>query len=647
MNGVDYTRRLTKEREYFKDALKKNNEANQRQVEDQEKRHALVQDKMSKNYLDNKSELEKSYQSNLNNISDKNREAMDHQTDKFLADRKEEREAFAKEAEFKSKDFDQRLNDIKHSYKRAFKNQDETDATIRETEKNRYNKNVKQLALDQDKHLKNYQSEMQGAGADMKDAIKREKEQLIRTQEDTIADMNRRHFDERDSIKNRLSSELTKVKDVHASEQAQLRDYTQDKVSKTEKVATGRVENMTKEYSDRYEADVRKQHKENVKTNREYEEQYAKVRREAQDQLRQQDNIARRRDNGENEFNDAVTANRDFNGKAIEDHKMKNLKNALDDTRRTYEEMAAQDATDRAVANEKERAQNQAFVDKTTNKLKAEKMLTVADERMENQNRLDHQERQGLVKSKDYEHQLMQEKKLGDTRVKNLKENFHKSMTEIEDKLRANIEDVTRSANSDKKDFMRRTSEQTIQQLADMKSEFNRHLDQTVQSYEFRLSNAQKNLDELRMHTDQKMESMARTSEQELDHERKTGAERRNAEVRGLKSAIDEQEHKHRMEVNNMMVNYQKQLAKIQAQNDLKLKLISNDYETKLKEANASKSRELAETQNVNRAEMERLKSNYTDDKQRLVSGYEAKLQQLKDHHETQMQQLNDFKKLS
>jgi ElaB/YqjD/DUF883 family membrane-anchored ribosome-binding protein len=488
---------------------------------------------------------------------------------------------------------------------------------------------------------------MAGAGTDMKDAIKREKQQLIRSQEETLADLNRRHFDERDEIKNRLSTELTKVKDVHSAEQGQLRDYTQDKVSKTERFHTGRVEDMTKEYSDRYAADVRKQHAENVKTNREYEEQYAKVRREAQDQLRQQDNIARRRDNGESEFNAAVSANRDFNGKAIEDHKMKNLKGALDDTRRTYEEMATRDANDRTVAGEKERAENQAFIDKTTNKLKAEKMLTVAEERMENQNRLDHQERQTLVKSKDYEQQLMTEKKAGDTRVKNLKENFHKSMTMIEDKLRENIEDVTRSANADKKEFMKKTSEQTIQQIADMKAEFNRQLDQTVQSYEFRLSSAQKNFEELRDTTDQKMASMAQTSEKELEYERKTGADRRNAEVRGLKASMDENEHKHRMEVNNMMVNYQKQLAKIQSQNDLKLKLISNDYETKLKESQASKSRDLAEKENYNRAEMERLKSNYADDKQTLVNGYEAKLQQLKDHHDQQMQQLNDFKKLS
>lgn len=647
MNGVDYTRRLSKEREYFKDALKKNNEAHQKRIEETEQRHNHVEKKLSENYINDRAELEKSYEKNVNNITDKNREAMNHQTDEFNKDRAEEREQFARESVAKSKDFDQRLRDIKHSYNRAFKAEEENDGKIREAQKTRYQGNVKDLVLKQDKQLEKYQNDMAGAGADLKDSFKREKQQLVRNQEEVIKDMNQRHFDERALIKDRLSGELAKTKEVHENEQQQLRDYTSEKLVKTERHHNNRSEQLARDYSDRYEEDAKKQHQDTLKTNRQYEDQYARVRREAQNKIREVDNLARRRDNGENEFNSAVTQNREFNGKSIQDHKMKNMKGALEDTKRTYEEMAAKDADDHRVSQDRERAENRAFMDKTTNKLKAEKMITVAEERMENQDRIDHQERQNLVKSRDYERQVAQEKKMGDTRVKNLKENFHKSMTELEDKLRANIEDVTRSANADKKEFVKRTSEQTIQQLADMKAEYNRHLDQTVQGYEFRIATLEKDIDDLKMSSNQKMAAMAQQSEVELEHERKTGAERRDAEVRGLKAAIDEQEHKHRMEVNSHMVNYQKQLAKMQAQNDLKLKLISNDYETKLKEANASKSRELAEKENYGRAEMERLKANYAEDKQRLVGAYEAKIQQLKDLHETQMQQLNDFKKLS
>jgi hypothetical protein len=647
MNGVDYTRRLSIEREYFKDSLKKNNEANQKRLEDTEARHNLVEKKQSENYLKGKAELEKSYQANLSNISDKNQESLNVQTDKFNKDVKEERENFARESNAKSKDFDQRLKDIKQNYKRAFTNQDETDAKIREVEKKRYAGNVKQLGEKQEKALEKYQDKIAGAGADIKDSFKREKQQLVRSQEETITDMNRKHYDEREQIKNRLSSELKKTKDIHENEQSHLREYTNDKISKTQNYHAGRSEKMAEEYSEKYAKDARDQRAETVKTNRQYEEALDKVRREAQDQVRHADNMARRRDNGENEFADAVSDSGYFNGKSILDHKVKNMKSALDDTRRTYEEKAASDAKDYNVSMKAERAETQGFIDKKTNQLKAEKMMTVAEERVDNQERLDYQERQNLVKSRDYEKQVMQEKKMGDTRVKNLKENFHKSMTEIESKLRANIDDVTRNANADKKEFVKKSSERTIQDLADMKQEFNRHLDQTVQGYEFRLSNLQKNYEDYQMMTEQKMASMTQQAEKELDYERTTGAERKNAEVRGLKSAIDEQEHKHRMEVNAMMVNFQKQIAKTQSQSDLKLKLISNDYETKLKEAQASKSRDLAEKENINRAELERLKAMFNDDKQKTVADYEAKLQQLKDHHETQMQQLNEFKKLS
>ncbi len=647
MNGVDYTRRLSKEREYFQDSIKKNNEANKQRLEETENRSKHVTEKQSENFIKDKSNLEKSYQGNLNNLVDKNRDSMDHQTDKFNKDIAKERTEFAQESNAKSKDFDQRLNDIKHSYKRAFGSEKENNEEVRSADKKRYQGNVKELVVKQDGQLKKYQEDIAGAGADIKDSFKREKQQLVRNQEETLAETQKRHFNEKEGIKKRLSGELSKTKEIHEDEGKQLRDYTQDKIVKTEKYHSGRSNQLAEDYTERYATDAEKQHQLSVKTNRQYEDQFDKVKRDAQNEIRQADNLARRRDNGEGEFNAAVSQNSEYNGKSIQDHKLQNMKGALDDTKRTYEEMAATDANNQKVTGEKDRANTQAFIDKRTNQLKAEKMVTVADERLENQNKLDHQQRQNLVKSRDYERQVMQEKKMGDTRVKNLKENFHKSITEIEEKLRGNIEDVTRTANADKKDFLKKNSERTIEQLADMKAEYNRHLDQTVQGYEFRLANSEKNFDELKMATETKMASMAQQSEVELNYEKTTGAERRNAEVRGLRAAMGEQGHQHRMEVNNMMVNYQKQLAKIQAQNDLKLKLISNDYETKLKEAQAGKSRELAEKENIGRAEMERLKANYSDDKQRTVTTYETKLQQMQDHHDTQMQQLNEFKKLS
>ncbi|MES2527600.1 MAG: hypothetical protein V4598_10955 [Bdellovibrionota bacterium] len=647
MNGVDYTRRLSKEREYFQDSIKKNNEAHKQRLTETEDRAKHVTEKQSENFIKDKAELEKSYQGNLNNLVDRNRESMDTQTDRFNKDISKERTEFAQQSNAKSKDFDQRLNDIKHSYKRAFGSEKENNTEIRDAEKKRYQGNVKDLVIKQDGQLKKYQEEIAGAGADIKDSFKREKQQLVRNQEETLAATQRRHFTEKEGIKKRLSGELAKTKEIHEDESKQLRDYTQDKIVKTEKYHSGRSNQLAADYTDRYATDAEKQHQLAVKTNKQYEDQFDKVRRDAQNEIRQADNLARRRDNGEGEFNAAVSSNREFNGKSIQDHKLQNMKGALEDTKRTYEEMAAADANNHKVTNDKDRAENQAFIDKKTNQLKAEKMVTVANERLENQEKLDHQQRQNLVKSRDYEKQVMQEKKMGDTRVKNLKENFHKSITEIEDKLRQNIEDVTLTANADKKDFLKKNSERTIEQLADMKAEYNRHLDQTVQGYEFRLANAEKDFDELKTHSEQKMSSMAQQSEAELNYEKTTGAERRNAEVRGLKAAMGEQAHQHRMEVNNMMVNYQKQIAKVQSQNDLKLKLITNDYESKLKEAQASKSREIAEKENIGRAEMERLKANYSDDKQRTVATYETKLQQMQDHHDTQMQQLNEFKKLS
>ena len=647
MNGVDYNRRLSKEREYFRDSIKKNNEAHKQRLDETETRSKHVVENQSQNFLRDKNDMEKSYEKNLNSLNDKNRESMNLQGDQHNKSTMEERLNFAKEANTKSKDFDQRLNDIKRSYKLAFTSEKGNNEEIRENDKRRYQGNVKDLTEKQEKQIEKYQDDMSGAGADITDAFKREKQQLVRTQEETLAKSQRRHFNDKEVIKERLSTELSRVKQTHEDEANQLRDYTQNKIVKTEKFHSGRGQQLATDYTERYAADAERSHLQAVKTNKTYEDQITKVKRDTQNKLREADNLARRRDTGESEFNEALSSNREFNGKSVKDHKLHNLRGALEDTKRSYEEILSDDAERRKVADSKERAETQSLIDKKTNQLKAEKMIAVAEGRIENQNRIDHQERQSLVKSRDYERQFAQEKKLGETRVKNLKENFHKSITQIEGKLRENIEDVTRTANADKKDFLKKTSARTIEQLADMKEEYNRHLDQTVLGYELRLSAAEKNFDDLKTNSEQRIASIEHQNESELSYEKTTGAERRNAEVRGLKAAMGEQAHNHRMQVNNMIVNYSKQLDKVHSQNDLKLKLITNDYESKLKEAQASKSRELAEKENYNRTELERLKTNYSDDKQRTVAAYEAKLQQMQDHHDTQMQQLNEFKKLS
>jgi hypothetical protein len=647
MNGVDYTRRLSKERESYQDSIKKNNEAHKHRLQETEERNKYVVKKQSDNFIKDKMELEKSYQGNLENLIDKNRESMNVKTDRFNKKMTDERLNFAIEANSKSKDFDQRLSDIQESYKRAFTSEKDNNEEIHDIVKKRYQANVKDLTAKQEKQIATYQNEMAGAGADIKNASKQEKHQLVRNQEETLAETHRRHFNEKEGIKKRLSDELSKSKKIHEDEGNQLRDYTQEKIVQTENFHSGRSNQLAKDYTERYASDAEKQHQLAIKTNMQYQDQFNKVRRDAQNEIRIADNLARRSDNGDAEVKAAVSQNREYAAKSVEDHRLRNLKGVLEDTKRNYEEIAAADAKNQKITNEKYRAENQAFIDKKTNQLKAEKIISVAAERLENQKNIDNHERQNLVKSRDHERMVMQEKKMGDTRLKNLKENFHNSISQIEEKLRANIEDVNRNANAEKKEFIKKTTERTVEQLADMKAEYNRHLDQTIQGYEYQIAMAEKEINDLKILSDQKIASLIQQNEVELDYERSTGAERRNAEVRGLKAALGEQSHNHRMEVNKMMVNYQKQLAKIQSQNDLKLKLITNEYETKLKESQVTKSRELAEKENYNRAELERLKSNYIDDKQRTVAAYEAKLQQKQDHHDTQMQQLGEFKKLS
>ena len=71
INGVDYTKQLARDREYFQNANKKLREATERRVEDTNNRADVVMDKQRDNFIEDKAELESSHKRNLDHLKDK------------------------------------------------------------------------------------------------------------------------------------------------------------------------------------------------------------------------------------------------------------------------------------------------------------------------------------------------------------------------------------------------------------------------------------------------------------------------------------------------------------------------------------------------------------------------------------------------
>ena len=647
INGVDYTKQLAKDREYFQDANKKLRDTTERRVEDTNKRADHVMDKQRDNFVEDKAELETSYQKNLDNLKVKTASSLEGNSAKFHEDMEKERENFTQDSLKKSKDFDQRLNDIKSSYSKAFVSEKDRNDDINKTVDTKYSKNVDDLRNNSDEKLKEYQDRMSGAGASLKDQYNRERQQLVRTQEDRLTDAYRDSAHKRAELKDRINTENKKTKLVNEAESKNSKEYMNDRMSTMQNKFQDRYETMSKDYSQRSDNLVDAQQRSTLKTNKEHQEKTADLRRGFNDDLRLIDLDKRRRDNGSGEFSDIVAKQQGLKDQVINDSKVNNLKDQLVDTQRDYQHRA--DREQKAFNDQlgEQSSLATANLDRKLNEANANKIVTVSREREKAEFEVQNREHQNRLSTSAYEQKLMLERTNANVRLTKLKENFNTSMKTLEEKNMAGMEDVTKVSNKDKADFIKKMQESRANENFEMKREFGKMMDATVQDYEQRLATYQRDNEYIKTNLTQKIQNVTDQTDKQLESQRTLFEDRRSADVKGQQLLMDQRESQLKKNFNTMNITYQKKIDKMQLESESKLKLITNDYESKLKELKAITSKELAVKDTTQQIELDRIKQSFDEEKTRIVSAYESQIEAMKKGHKDQMDSMTDFKRLS
>ena len=99
--------------------------------------------------------------------------------------------------------------------------------------------------------------------------------------------------------------------------------------------------------------------------------------------------------------------------------------------------------------------------------------------------------------------------------------------------------------------------------------------------------------------------------------------------------------------MDSTIFNYQSKLDKLQIDGETKLKLVTNDYENRLKELNVLKTKELAQKDTARQNELQVMKSTLEEEKTRIVNAYEGKIQGILARQEDEAAKANEYKKLS
>src|SRR5690606_13934050 len=76
MKGIDYTKQLHKDREYFQNTIKKTQESAEKRIADNDERTQSIVGKQRNNFIEDKAELESNYQNNLEALNEKTRSSL-------------------------------------------------------------------------------------------------------------------------------------------------------------------------------------------------------------------------------------------------------------------------------------------------------------------------------------------------------------------------------------------------------------------------------------------------------------------------------------------------------------------------------------------------------------------------------------------
>jgi hypothetical protein len=647
INGVDYTKQLSKEREYFQKANEKLRDSTEKRVADTEKRADHVTNKQKEVFIQDKADLESKYQKNLNEIKDKTSATIEKTNSKSSEQLEKEREDFTKESLLKSKDFDQRLNHIKSSYKKAFDSEKDRNDDLNKNLDEKYQRNVSKLTNEKDIKLKGYQDQMQNANSEMKDQYNRERFQHDLDHQDKLTASYKDAAHKRADLRKQISQDNQKKTEAHKAEVDTLRDYSEERLNGVQKSLEDKVQTMSTDYGQRNDEQAVKNKSANLRTHSENQDKIANMQRDFNNSLRKMNLEKRRADNGSGDFAKVAEEQEGVKERVIHQNKVKHLNHELVDAQRKYQDRASREQDNFNETLKTQATDGSARETKKLNEANAHKLLTVAHEREKADVQIKNRETQNALEKSSYESQLMNERNNSSNRLARLKENFNNSMKTLEEKHKATLEDVTISSNEDKNAFMKKVQEQRSNEIYTMKREFGKMMDATVQDYEQRMHSYERDLEYLKLNSDQKISNLTDQSEKTIQSERKLFEDRRSADIKGQQTLMDQRERQLKKDFAQMNFNYQKKIDKMQVESDTKLKLITNDYESKLKELKASASKETAVKDTAHQNELTRIKQTYEDEKMRLVNAYETQIASMKQGHKEQMSQMAEYKKLS
>lgn len=646
MNGVDYSKALARERENYQNTIQKDRANSEKRIASEEERHKELQKNQFENFKEDRNDIDRNYKANLERVKEKTQESIEAQKERFRKMHETDQERFHAERSAQRQDFDSRFRDIKKSYDRSLEGEREMNREVGNTRDERYKGNVNRLTQEKDKRIAEFQERMSGTGTDLKAQNNKEKEALTRTHEQRLKDVYQEEAKKRFVLKDGLQKDLDRTKDAYESEKAQSQEYVKEKVKSLAGKFNNRAETMSSDYEKKNSDFVKKQAEESFKTNKEHSAEVAEVRRNYEKNLRNIDIDRRRRDNGSGEYAEVVQRQQGKKDEQVFSDRMNAMRESMVDARRDYNIRSADESDAYRTTLREENAEAASRLERKERELMADKIVSVASEREKAQRLHNVQTFASKAERDRYEAQINSERNLAGNQVTKLKENFNKSLQDLQTKNESFISQLKDQNDKDKLEFITKNSQERNSEILGLRRNFSKLMDTTVNDYEARLNAANRENAQLREELNQKVSFVMADADRQIKEQAQLYENKREADARATQTIMDKREANLKNKILEVSNSYMAKMDQQTYNSEMKMKSVISDYEGKLKQLEMNNNKILAEKQTLHADELKKLKSALEQEKAQIISQYENQINQLKLSQKQQIDQLNDYKRM-
>jgi hypothetical protein len=643
MNGVDYTNRLSRERELYAKSLQDQSKSHEEQVDALKTSNKYKLDKQSEAFSNQKNKMEKSFEDKYQKIDTDQKQALLEKHKQFEKARTEERDEFHKIKSKNLKDFNQRYSDLQKSYGKDIEQRDLNFKQKSETDKKLYSEAIDRTRNKLEEEVNTYKKNALGDSTNIQDKFNDEKREILEKHANEKNQLQRSELEKQNDLKDRVSRDIAQMRESQEKERISSQERSKQRFDMLVEDTNNTIKGVQTKSDIENRRLVEAQQKEAKNQNLQFRDKFVEQERKFNKEVRDLERENRRNGTGSESVyftamqkqNEQAEANRqkqiervsNERNQLVIDHS-KAFEKAQEEFNNTYENIKIDNANRRDLMQAEMNQQsiknrNQASLEKT--KLTDDFRVAVKNEKQTGDSRVNDEREQSKSK------------------INVLKEQFRESLTKANHDSKQSIEAAREEFVREKRVLEERISEQNSAKSDALKASHQSQMMKTREGYEKKISFLENQNKELKLTMETKLNEVMNKSQVEVARQQRAFKMTADSEVKMEREAAKSREEQLRLNMVSMQKNFDEKLNEMQTLQNNKINQLTFDYENKLRSEQDKYQQIVEQNKRFSELEQTRLLAAKEDEKARLVSQYEDRIKKLQDVNKQKMQEMERF----